>query len=73
MENTRSTRSLKADVRNSSYAATVIALVVLIGVAGWQFYSLAWGEAVRGSYVADRPNKSWPAETARPTLAATPR
>lgn len=60
-------------MKNSSYTATVMALVVLIGVAGWQFYSLAWGGTVPGSYVADRSTKNWPGETARPTLAAAPR
>jgi hypothetical protein len=60
-------------VKNSSFAVTVLTLVVLISVAGWQFYSLAWGEAGTGSYTADRSNKSWPGDTARPTLAASPR
>ena len=72
-ENTRSTRSLKADVKNSSYTATVVTLVVMIGVASWQFYSLTWGGVRTGSYVADRSTKSWPSEMARPTLAAAPR
>ena len=74
METIRSTNSPQADVNNSSFTDTVLTLVVLIGVAGWQFYSLALGQPLTSAYSADRSNKSWPGDSmARPTLAVSGR
>ena len=33
----------------TSFVVAVI-LIVLIGLALWQFYSLAWGDVIRSSY-----------------------
>jgi high-affinity Fe2+/Pb2+ permease len=33
----------------TSFVVAVI-LLILIGLALWQFYSLAWGEVIRSSY-----------------------
>jgi hypothetical protein len=35
---------------NKPFALIVLALVVLIALAVWQFYSLAWGDGVSTSY-----------------------
>jgi len=35
---------------NKPFALLVLALVVLIALAVWQFYSLAWGDALSTSY-----------------------
>jgi hypothetical protein len=40
-------------VEKSSFVIAVI-LIVLIGLALWQFYSLAWGDVTRSSYVIGR-------------------
>jgi cytochrome oxidase assembly protein ShyY1 len=39
-------------VEKSSFVVAVI-LIILIGLALWQFYSLAWGEVIRSSYAID--------------------
>ena len=38
-------------VENKSSLIVAAILVVLIGLALWQFYSLAWGDVLRSSYV----------------------
>lgn len=35
---------------NKPFAIIVVALVVLIALAVWQFYSLAWGEGIGTSW-----------------------
>ena len=59
---------------DKSYAAIVLSLVVLAVVAGWQFYSLAWGETAAGSYMVDRGGKNLPDDpTSRRTPAVSPK
>jgi hypothetical protein len=41
-------------LKNWFFEVVLLTLVVLIGVAIWQFYSLAWGETVNGGYTAGR-------------------
>jgi hypothetical protein len=55
-------------VEGRPFACFVIALVALIAVALWQFYSLAWGEGSLTAYSAGRPN----AATHYPEIAASP-
>ncbi|HYD04775.1 MAG TPA: hypothetical protein VEC60_03575 [Reyranella sp.] len=35
-----------APVENKPFVVIVLALILLIGVALWQFYSLAWGDVL---------------------------
>jgi hypothetical protein len=59
---------------NGPYAAVVMAVLVLIGVAVWQFYSLARGETLAGPYSADRPGQAVQGDPmGRRTLAVSPR
>jgi len=46
-------------LKNWFFEVVVLTLVVLIGVAIWQFYSLAWGEGVKGGYTAGRPEPAY--------------
>jgi len=39
-------------LRNWFFEVVLLTLVVLIGVAVWQFYSLAWSDGVNGGYTA---------------------
>ena len=48
---------------NKPFALVVLALAVLIALAVWQFYSLAWGEGMSTSYRL----------RAAPSVAAAPR
>jgi cytochrome oxidase assembly protein ShyY1 len=48
-------------VENKSFALIVLTLVVLIVLALWQFYSLAWGDSLSLSY-----------HVRSPTVAAAP-
>jgi len=41
-------------LKNWFFEVVLLALVVLIGVAVWQFYSLAWGETVNDGHLAGR-------------------
>ena len=50
-------------MRNWFFEIVVLTLVVLIGVAVWQFYSLAWSDGVNGGYTAGR---------SEPALRGTP-
>jgi hypothetical protein len=40
-------------VENKSSFVIAVILIVLIGLALWQFYSLAWGEVIRSSYATN--------------------
>jgi hypothetical protein len=42
-------------LKNWFSEAILLTLVVLIGIALWQFYSLAWGDGVNGGYTAGKP------------------
>ena len=55
--------ALSGQMDNKPFALLVLVLIVLIALALWQFYSLAWGEVLSTSYhLRDAPN-----------LAAAPR
>ncbi|MBS0525557.1 MAG: hypothetical protein JSS04_18145 [Proteobacteria bacterium] len=43
-------------MENKSFALVLLALVVLIALALWQFYSLAWGDSLSLSYHVRSPN-----------------
>jgi hypothetical protein len=43
-------------VENKSFILIVLTLVVLIMVALWQFYSLAWGDSLSLSYRVRSPS-----------------
>jgi len=58
---------------NNSFAAAVFSLLILVGVAGWQFYSLAWGDALSGRYAAKAPDSLQSDATRRLTLTASGR
>jgi hypothetical protein len=45
-----------AIVENRSFLLITLTLVVLIVVALWQFYSLAWGDSLSLSYHVRSPN-----------------
>jgi hypothetical protein len=45
-----------AVVENRSFVLILLTLVVLIAVALWQFYSLAWGDSLSLSYHVRSPN-----------------
>ena len=57
-------------MRDHSYVAVLLALVVLAGVAAWQFYSLAWSEPPGGGYSADRSGKNLADDPARRRMPA---
>jgi hypothetical protein len=58
-------------LRNWFFEIVLLSLVLLIGVAVWQFYSLAWGEGMDGGYTAGRsPN---PAVHGTPAARSTPK
>jgi hypothetical protein len=54
-------------VKNQSYYAIVLTLLVLLSVAVWQFFSLAHGGSLREPYAkgADRYERSTPAATVK--------
>jgi len=37
-------------LENKLFVLIVVALVLLIALAAWQFYSLAWGDVATGNY-----------------------
>lgn len=45
---TRPSESMTPENKTSLVVAVI--LIVLIGLALWQFYSLAWGDVIRSSY-----------------------
>ena len=58
-------------MKNQSFYAVVLTLLVLITVAMWQFFSLvARGEGLHAPYSAGRGDDR---TFTRPTLAATPK
>lgn len=54
-------------MKNQSYYAIVLTLLVLLSVAVWQFFSLAHGGSLREPYAkgADRYERSTPAATVK--------
>jgi hypothetical protein len=50
------TISAEKVVENKSFILIVLTLVVLIMVALWQFYSLAWGDSLSLSYHVRSPS-----------------
>jgi hypothetical protein len=56
------------DLKNWFFEVVLLTLVVLIGVAIWQFYSLAWGEAMKGGYTAGRSEPAYQSTPAARTL-----
>ncbi len=60
-------------MENKPFVLILLALVVLIVLALWQFYSLAWGGSLSLSYHARAPNvAAVPQLTAAPDTAAGP-
>lgn len=57
---------------NKAYTAVVLTLVVLIGVALWQFFSLMRSDALNNRYTVGAPEKPG-AMDQRPTPAAKPK
>jgi cytochrome oxidase assembly protein ShyY1 len=48
---TRTPESMTPETKTSFVVAVI--LIILIGLALWQFYSLAWGDVIRSSYAID--------------------
>ena len=46
-------------MKNWFFEVVLLTLVLLIGVAIWQFYSLAWGDGARGGYTAGRSEPTY--------------
>ena len=46
-------------MKNWFFEVVLLTLVVLIGVAIWQFYSLAWGNTVNDRYTAGRSEPAY--------------
>ena len=46
-------------LKNWFFEVVLLTLVVLIGVAIWQFYSLAWGDSVNDGYTAGRAEPAY--------------
>jgi hypothetical protein len=58
-------------VKNNFSVAVTLTLIALIAVAGWQFYSLVWGEVMRGRYTVNAPDAGSGGMNQKPTPAAT--
>ena len=43
-------------MENKTFVLILLTLVVLIALALWQFYSLAWGDSLSLSYHVRNPN-----------------
>ena len=57
-------------MKNSSYTAVLFTLLAMVGVAGWQFYSLTWGDSLSGRYSARASDTGLQSDaTGRLTLA----
>lgn len=54
--------------KNWFYELVLLTLIVLISVAVWQFYSLAWGESVNGGPTAGRLEPAYHGTPAARTL-----
>ena len=57
-------------MKNWFFEVVLLTLVLLIGVAIWQFYSLAWGDSVNGGYTAGH---SEPAYQSTPAARPLPK
>ncbi len=57
-------------MKNWFFEVVLLTLVVLIGVAIWQFYSLAWGNTVNDGYTA---GSSEPGHHTTPAAKSLPR
>jgi hypothetical protein len=57
---------------NKAYTAVVLTLVVLIGVALWQFYSLVRSDSLNSRYTVGAPDSPG-GMNQRPTPAAKPK
>jgi hypothetical protein len=55
-------------LKNWFFELVLLMLVVLISVAVWQFYSLAWGESVNGGPTAGRSEPAYHGTPAARTL-----
>lgn len=55
-------------MKNQSFYAVVLTLLVLITVAMWQFFSLARSQGLSAPYTADRDNLG-----GKPTMAVKPK
>jgi hypothetical protein len=55
-------------LKNWFFEAILLTLVVLIGIALWQFYSLAWGDGMSGGYTAGKPDPAYHGTPAARTL-----
>jgi hypothetical protein len=55
-------------LKNWFFEVVILTLVVLIGVAIWQFYSLAWGNTVNDGYTAGRSEPVYRTTPAAKTL-----
>jgi hypothetical protein len=55
-------------LKNWFFEVVLLTLVLLIGVAVWQFYSLAWGETVSDGYMAGRSESAYHGTPAGRTL-----
>ena len=52
----RATCALSWPMENKPFAIVVLALIVLLALALWQFYSLAWGDVASMSYHGCTPS-----------------
>lgn len=50
------------------FELVVLTLVMLIGVAVWQFYSLAWGDSMSDGHIAGRSEPAYHGTPAARTL-----
>ena len=55
-------------MKNWFFEVVFLTLVVLIGVAIWQFYSLAWGNTVNEGYAAGHSEPAYHTKPAARTL-----
>ena len=55
-------------MKNWFFEAVLLTLVVLIGIALWQFYSLAWGDDASGGYTAGKSEPAYHGTPAGRTL-----
>ena len=60
--------SAGSTLKNWFFEVVLLTLVVLIGIAVWQFYSLAWGETVNDGYTAGRSEPAYETTPAARTL-----
>ncbi len=46
-------------MKNRFFEVVLVTLVLLLGVAVWQFYSLAWGDGTGGGHTAGRSEPAY--------------